>query len=65
MTNFRAWRKAAASTGASSNCVEVSGSLEGRIGVRDSKARHAGHFELDTASWQGLIADVKAARFER
>ncbi|WP_285663522.1 DUF397 domain-containing protein [Actinorhabdospora filicis] len=65
MADFRAWRKATASTGASSNCVEVSGSLEGLVAVRDSKSRHTGHFEVSTACWRGLVADLKASRLER
>jgi hypothetical protein len=53
------WRKSSRSSGtANSDCVEVA-DLSGRIGVRDSKAPHAGHLSLTVETFAALLDRVK------
>lgn len=58
---FTAWRKSSFSGGSSqSACVEV-GLAPGRVGVRDTEARDAGHIDVSRAAWRSftrLVTDV-------
>jgi len=41
------------------NCVEVSVSATGRIGVRDSKNRTGGTLDLPAETWSSFISELK------
>ncbi|XVQ11844.1 DUF397 domain-containing protein [Spirillospora sp. CA-255316] len=59
------WRKSTHS-GASNNtdCVELAAMADG-IGMRDSKAPHAGHLTLKPHAFAALLAEIKAGRHNR
>jgi hypothetical protein len=57
------WRKSTRSNGAGGDCVEVADLVVG-IGVRDSKAPHAGHLAFALEAWAAFVADVKAGRHD-
>ncbi|MFC6886509.1 MULTISPECIES: DUF397 domain-containing protein [Actinomadura] len=53
------WRKSSRSaTSENTNCVEVAALAES-IGIRDSKAPHAGHLPLTNASFADLVTRAK------
>lgn len=59
MTTSPVWRKSRRSTqGTSDQCVEVA-DLDGRVGVRDSKAPDAGHLVLSRGAFAELLACLK------
>ncbi|WP_433143830.1 DUF397 domain-containing protein [Actinomadura nitritigenes] len=59
MTTSPGWRKSRRSTqGTSDQCVEVA-DLDGRVGVRDSKAPEAGHLALTPNAFAALVARLK------
>ncbi|MEO3822682.1 DUF397 domain-containing protein [Actinomadura sp. B10D3] len=53
-----AWRKASRSSTTGGDCVEVA-DFSTVIGVRDSKARDAGHLTLSPESFARLITAIK------
>ena len=44
-------------------CIEVSG-LVANIGVRDSKAPHAGHLTFAPEAWAAFVTEVKAGHYD-
>ena len=52
------WYKSSHSQGMG-NCVEVSVSATGRIGVRDSKNRTGGTLDLPAETWSSFISELK------
>ncbi|MBD2897291.1 hypothetical protein amrb99_62500 [Actinomadura sp. RB99] len=54
----RLWRKSTYSGGVENNCVEIS-VLDGRIGVRDSKAPAAGHLTLTRRDFADFLAHLR------
>jgi hypothetical protein len=58
------WRKAAASTGANTGCVEVAGNLPGVTAVRDSTRPEAGAHVVGRAAFAAFLADVRAGRYD-
>ncbi len=52
------WRKASRTT-EQGQCVEVALTNE-RVGVRDSKHRSGGHFEVSPQQWAIFVGYVKA-----
>jgi hypothetical protein len=55
------WRKSSYSGSGTSECVEVA-RLTGGVGLRDSKARDAGHLELPRESFAALLDHLKSYR---
>jgi hypothetical protein len=54
------WRKSSYTEGGtSSQCVEVA-RLDAEIGIRDSKARDAGHLTVSGVAFADLLARIKA-----
>jgi hypothetical protein len=53
-TRFRLWRKASASEGNESACVEV-GFSTNAVGVRDTKNREAGTLAFDRRAWSAFL----------
>ncbi|WP_083734673.1 DUF397 domain-containing protein [Actinomadura sp. CNU-125] len=53
------WRRSSRSTGNGNNCVELADLGEG-VGVRDSKAPHAGALLLPREAWREIAERVKA-----
>ncbi|MGI5324347.1 DUF397 domain-containing protein [Actinomadura nitritigenes] len=59
MTTSPVWRKSRRSTqGTSDQCVEVA-DLDGRVGVRDSRAPEVGHLALSRDAFAELLAWLK------
>ncbi|WP_019630231.1 DUF397 domain-containing protein [Actinomadura atramentaria] len=54
----RNWRKSSYSGGSHGDCVEMS-SADGKVGIRDSKAPHAGCLVLGPATAATLLARIK------
>ncbi|MFB4306593.1 DUF397 domain-containing protein [Actinomadura sp. GTD37] len=52
------WRKSSRSNTQGDECVEVA-LLEGRVGLRDSKAPEAGHLTMVPEAFAALLAHVK------
>ncbi|MFF0523533.1 DUF397 domain-containing protein [Actinomadura nitritigenes] len=52
------WRKSTHSGADEGNCVEVA-DLNGRVGVRDSKAPAAGHLALTRRGFADLLAHLR------
>ena len=65
MTEFNpsVWRKSSRSSGGSGQCVEVA-VTSAAVGVRDTKNRAAGHFEVSPAQWEAFTGKVKAGDFD-
>lgn len=57
------WRKSTHSPN-EQNCVEVA-TLNGRIGIRDSKNPGAGHIACDPDAWERLLHDIKSDGISR
>ncbi|MBW4715711.1 DUF397 domain-containing protein [Saccharothrix obliqua] len=57
MSELGAWRKSSRSAGAG-QCVEVARTTA-VVGVRDSKAPHAGHLQVPNASFVAFLDAVK------
>ena len=57
------WRKSSYS-GGSGNCVEVTGSLPGAVGVRDSKDPGGPALVITPRSWRAFTARVKNGEFD-
>jgi hypothetical protein len=55
------WRKSSYSGGAG-NCVEVTGSLPGAVGVRDSKDPDGRPLVFTTRAWREFAGLVKAEK---
>jgi hypothetical protein len=53
------WRESSRSGGQSGQCVEVA-EASGLVGVRDSKNPEGGHIAMERATFDGLLAKVKA-----
>jgi uncharacterized protein DUF397 len=53
------WRKSSRSNTSGGQCVEVA-SLDGNVGVRDSKSPSAGHLTLTPAAFKALTQRVRA-----
>lgn len=51
------WRKSSNSV-TKQECVEV-GLAPGLVGVRDTKNREAGHFEVSRDAWSTFVASVR------
>ncbi|MFY1636283.1 DUF397 domain-containing protein [Solwaraspora sp. WMMB335] len=49
------WHKSSRSTNTGGNCVEVSGSLPGRVLVRDSKDRDGGTLTFSPTAWTTFL----------
>ncbi|MEU6720727.1 DUF397 domain-containing protein [Nonomuraea sp. NPDC046802] len=58
------WRKAAASNGANTGCVEVAVNLPGMTAVRDSTRPEAGVHMIGRAVFAAFLADVKAGHYD-
>jgi hypothetical protein len=58
------WRKAAASNGANTGCVEVAGNLPGVSAVRDSTRPEAGAHVVSRAVFAAFLADVRAGCYD-
>ncbi|MFS2292501.1 MAG: DUF397 domain-containing protein [Actinomadura sp.] len=58
MTTTPHWRKSSHSGANGGECVEVA-DLNGRIGVRDSKAPEAGHLTLTRRNFAALLSRPK------
>lgn len=52
------WRKSTFSGGANNACVEV-GTVQGKILVRDTTQREAGHLDVATGAWQTFVNGLK------
>lgn len=52
------WRKSSHSGGTGGDCVELA-SLDGAIGIRDSKAPAGGHLAVSRHALAGLIRQIK------
>jgi hypothetical protein len=57
------WRTSRYS-GASSNCVEVTGGRPGAVGVRDSKDRPGPVLAVTPGAWRAFTARVKNGEFD-
>jgi hypothetical protein len=66
MTDFTgaAWRKASQSSNGHASCVEVTGSVPGVIGVRDSKDPGGPALEFGPAEWAEFTNSIKAGVFD-
>ncbi|GLZ04150.1 hypothetical protein Acsp03_16160 [Actinomadura sp. NBRC 104412] len=55
------WRKSSrsGSSGNQSDCVELA-RLNGRVGVRDSRAPQDGHLNLPSATFADLVSRIKS-----
>ena len=53
------WRKSTYSTTGQSDCVEMAALPDGLVGVRDSKAPHAGHLTLSRRAVAGIMETLK------
>ncbi|ONI82747.1 hypothetical protein ALI22I_40090 [Saccharothrix sp. ALI-22-I] len=62
MDSFARWRKSGRS-GGSNQCVECAAVADDRA-IRDSKAPHNGAVVVSAAAFAGLIAAVKAGRYD-
>ncbi|WP_214409744.1 DUF397 domain-containing protein [Sphaerisporangium fuscum] len=58
------WRKAAASNGANTGCVEVAGNLPGVAAVRDSTRPDAGAHVVSRSAFAAFLADARAGRYD-
>lgn len=58
MTEFDRWRKSSYSDSGSKQCVEV-GLAPGRVGIRDTKNRAAGHLTVNRTAWQAFLRSVR------
>ncbi len=56
------WRKSSYS-GGTGNCVEVTGSLSGAVGIRDSKNPEGPALVLTPRAWRAFIEGVKGGEF--
>lgn len=52
------WRTSSYSANQNSACVEVA-PVTGVVGVRDSKARAAGHLAISRAAWRAFVENIK------
>lgn len=52
-----AWRTSSHSGSSQSTCVEVA-PAPGRVGIRDSTARHAGHLAVPGHAWRAFVGLV-------
>jgi hypothetical protein len=59
-----AWQKPFVSEPNGGNCVEVNLSLEGLIGVRDTKLTSSPVFVFDAGEWAAFLVGVKAGQFD-
>jgi hypothetical protein len=59
-----AWRKATASNGANTGCVEIAGNLPDVTAVRDSTRPEAGAHVVGRATFAAFLADVRAGRYD-
>lgn len=57
------WRKSSRSTDNGGDCVELA-ELAGVVGVRDSKHPENGHLSMTRTALAGLVADVKAGKYD-
>jgi hypothetical protein len=62
MESITAWRTSTR-TSHQGQCVEV-GFGGGRVGVRDTKNRAAGHFTVGMERWQSFVSGVKRGDFD-
>ncbi len=58
------WRKSTRSGGGGDNCVEVAFSVEGDIGVRDSKNPSGPVLEFNQAEWEAFIEGIRLGEFD-
>ncbi|WP_084339033.1 DUF397 domain-containing protein [Actinomadura oligospora] len=63
MNDEAVWRKSSYSGTEQGECVELAG-LAGVVGVRDSKAPHAGHLSLSCSALAELFGRVREASNE-
>lgn len=58
------WHKSTYS-GAEGSCVEVAGSLPGRVLVRDTKDRDGGTLAFPSSAWRSFLAELPRHPFAR
>lgn len=60
---IQSWRKSSRSA-SKGECVEVGFTTDAeRVGVRDTKDRGAGHFEVSRSQWSAFVDRVKGGSF--
>lgn len=59
------WHTSSHSGSSGGNCVEVTGGLPQRVGVRDSKRRAAGVHVVSVATWRAFVAGVRTGALTR
>ncbi|TDC57777.1 DUF397 domain-containing protein [Actinomadura sp. KC345] len=57
------WRKSSYSGGDSGQCVELA-SLDGSVGIRDSKNPHTPHLAVGREALSGLLGRIKAGELD-
>lgn len=62
---FLTWRKSSRSHASSGNCVEVAHSIDGVVGVRDSKAGTSGPVVVvGSVAWEEFLDEVRSGRLD-
>lgn len=54
------WRTSSHSGSSGGNCVEVTGAIPRRVGVRDSKRPAAGAHLVTVRAWQSFVGGVRS-----
>lgn len=57
------WRKSSYSSSTGGNCVELA-TLDGAVGIRDSKNPAQGHLTVGRETLRGLVGRIKAGELE-
>lgn len=55
---FDRWRTSSYTSSGSAQCVEV-GLAPGRVGIRDTKYRAAGHLAVNRTAWKSFVQSVR------